>query len=770
MRQKYQLGDMVIVPNGGQGVISHVVGYDDYIGQYRYKVKTHTSRLTYNENSLIPHRDMLGGPKHENPPVWAKRYIPTQPEGYIGGKYDPEKGTGGRVYAGRSEGTRLDPETLEPLSQFWQAPGSNAMTVYYTPEDLERSGGWVGPASGQRGSFRKAYDDPWARYARLVDAAARKAKRDLKRRKKEGLPLYPFPKSAAPKSGGKGIGKLHSATPDELERDILDFSDTADWEKAYDDALKQDTEYRIAQSDYRALTPEEKRGRGRPKGTTDYIKRHRRTKAEIAAGVTKYSVPEHEKYAIREAEREKLTQAEAIEKFERQRPITHHHRWDNMSWEDKRAHAAELDNMTYKMFHGGKSMPGYIAPVIPLKKIPMGPSSRKPPGKAREWTDETDPWGIERGISDIPDTYVSTLTPKTKTDWWTDYEGPQPGDAPFDVQEHIIKRGRGRPPGSKNKARPIAPVIQLAAPQYRKRGRPPGSKNKPKAGAIVVAMPKRGRGRPPGSKNKPKHASNPYNDGDYMSAVRMNPGLPKHVQDAIDAANDAFIEAAEGGGRVGRNNYLRLKQHAERMLQEHLAMMRSRNPRVKGAKDTYKRVRRTAGELMASGIEDSADGMPPMSKNKHYLKGYKQAKTHPKLKGAVRPDVARAAAIKTTRVVLPMSYSEYRTLPTGTLTKKAKAKSKKRLALEAQQDFYRYNPVRHFTKAGRGKPTSAWWILDMYSARGKKISTIIGQGSKAKSTSEAKSFINKTHKGYKVTKVQLAGPYVRQPHSRTVRK
>ena len=38
----------------------------------------------------------------------------------------------------------------------------------------------------------------------------------------------------------------------------------------------------------------------------------------------------------------------------------------------------------------------------------------------------------------------------------------------------------------------------------RRRGRPPGSKNKPKP---VVAAPKKGRGRPPGSKNKPKPAA-----------------------------------------------------------------------------------------------------------------------------------------------------------------------------------------------------------------------------------------------------------------------
>jgi hypothetical protein len=206
------------------------------------------------------------------------------------------------------------------------------------------------------------------------------------------------------------------------------------------------------------------------------------------------------------------------------------------------------------------------------------------------------------------------------------------------------------------------------------------------------------------------------------------------------------------------------------------------NPRVKGAKDTYKRVRRTAEELWQSGKEDAREGLPQMSKNKHYFRGYISAQvvdiTPHKVIAKIPKGNKRGGKMPPNRakVILPMSHSEYRgwpspsTLPTGTLTKKTKAKSKKQLALEAQQDFYRYNPIRHITKRGQGRPTTAWWILDLYSARGKKISTIIGQGSKAKSTSEAKSFINKSYRGYSVAKVELAGPYSRQPNSKTVRK
>lgn len=52
MKQKYQLGATVITPTGEVGKISYVVGFDPYLDQYRYKVQTATSRVTYNEDSL----------------------------------------------------------------------------------------------------------------------------------------------------------------------------------------------------------------------------------------------------------------------------------------------------------------------------------------------------------------------------------------------------------------------------------------------------------------------------------------------------------------------------------------------------------------------------------------------------------------------------------------------------------------------------------------------------------------------------------------------
>jgi len=64
---------------------------------------------------------------------------------------------------------------------------------------------------------------------------------------------------------------------------------------------------------------------------------------------------------------------------------------------------------------------------------------------------------------------------------------------------------RGRPAGSKNKPKDIAPATEVTETP-KKRGRPAGSKNKPKdvAPAPEVTETPKKRGRPAGSKNKPK--------------------------------------------------------------------------------------------------------------------------------------------------------------------------------------------------------------------------------------------------------------------------
>lgn len=673
----------------------------------------------------------------KNPPIHERMYIPLSEPGRI-------PGSNITISPWNLPTTKLD-EDLDVKESEIPEP------VYYSKTQLAKAGGWIGPGASKKGAFRTEKDSPWHRHGRLLAKAKAKARSDLRKMKETGI--FIGAESPVPKSGGKGIGKLSLPSDYAIDVEGFDTSDYHDWARTYKHTLQQDPDYRAALEAHKALSPEERRSRGRPKGTRDYIKRHRRTKADIAAGVAKHWVPESEKFKIWEEQ----GIDEAREKFARQRAIDQKakeqtalgNEWQRKSALEKLEAADYADNLGYFALYG-KKKPG---------KMHSHPDRNYPDikGELQVLPAENE---VAEGIWGTRALYADTSDDPRIVD---------PGETP--------RRGRGRPPGSKNKVRAVAPIIQLAAPQYRKRGRPPGSKNKPKEGTGIVlsmpTMPKRGRGRPPGSKNKTKYATNPYSDGDYMSAVRMNPRVngakarafrDKQITELYDKGMDDAMRGEEP--RHTDSAYLAgYKDYVDEYGNRAEAY---RNPRVKGAKDTYARVRRTGGQLFASGFEDASEGLPAMSKNKHYLKGYKQAKTHPKLKGAVRPDVARAAA---SQYIAPSwNQKEAAALQAARKPKKTKAKSKKRLALEAQQDFYRYNPIRHITKAGRGRPTTSWWILDLYSARGKKISTIIGQGSKAKSTSEAKSFVNKSYRGYKVSKVQMAGPYSRKPTSKTVRK
>ena len=73
-----------------------------------------------------------------------------------------------------------------------------------------------------------------------------------------------------------------------------------------------------------------------------------------------------------------------------------------------------------------------------------------------------------------------------------------------------VKRGRGRPKGSKNKPKAAsATTASKDQPVKRGRGRPKGSKNKPKTTSAAAAPAKRGPGRPKGSKNKTSSATKP---------------------------------------------------------------------------------------------------------------------------------------------------------------------------------------------------------------------------------------------------------------------
>jgi hypothetical protein len=68
-----------------------------------------------------------------------------------------------------------------------------------------------------------------------------------------------------------------------------------------------------------------------------------------------------------------------------------------------------------------------------------------------------------------------------------------------------VPKKRGRPAGSKNKPKDVAPATEVTETP-KKRGRPAGSKNKPKVSAPDA--PKK-RGRPTGSKNKSKTPATP---------------------------------------------------------------------------------------------------------------------------------------------------------------------------------------------------------------------------------------------------------------------
>jgi hypothetical protein len=113
-----------------------------------------------------------------------------------------------------------------------------------------------------------------------------------------------------------------------------------------------------------------------------------------------------------------------------------------------------------------------------------------------------------------------------------------------DVSEQPKKRGR--PAGSKNKPKDVAPPTQVTDTP-KKRGRPAGSKNKPKdvapATAVVTDSPKK-RGRPAGSKNKPKPADTP---------TKPSRSPPKHTRKSKKST--AAATAIQRAWRASRPNH-----------------------------------------------------------------------------------------------------------------------------------------------------------------------------------------------------------------------
>lgn len=84
------------------------------------------------------------------------------------------------------------------------------------------------------------------------------------------------------------------------------------------------------------------------------------------------------------------------------------------------------------------------------------------------------------------------------------------------------------------------------------------------------------------------------------------------------------------------------------------------------------------------------------------------------------------------------------------------------------------NPI-HIPRTNRGRPAKdAWWILDLFDGKGKKITTHIGKGEKKAAEYEAANMINKRAKGRGKSRIvrsaALSGPYSRKPNTRTKRK
>ncbi len=151
---------------------------------------------------------------------------------------------------------------------------------------------------------------------------------------------------------------------------------------------------------------------------------------------------------------------------------------------------------------------------------------------------------------------------------------------PTTSQSNTPKRPRGRPRGSKNKARistatttEIPPVPSTVA-QPRKRGRPLGSKNKLHI-APTQPTPKRPRGRPRGSQNKPKiPAQKPI----PKNTVQLRPTKKNLMGGTI---YDVYIN----GKRVAEN---RTNATAETFMNNRILVVHSHDPiKISGEYDLF---------------------------------------------------------------------------------------------------------------------------------------------------------------------------------------
>ncbi len=113
-----------------------------------------------------------------------------------------------------------------------------------------------------------------------------------------------------------------------------------------------------------------------------------------------------------------------------------------------------------------------------------------------------------------------------------------------EVVSHQPKK-RGRPAGSKNKPKDVAPATEVTKTP-KKRGRPAGSKNKPKdvAPATEVTETPKKRGRPAGSKNKPKPAD---------TTTKPSRSPPKHTRKSKKSTSAATV--IQRAWRASRPNH-----------------------------------------------------------------------------------------------------------------------------------------------------------------------------------------------------------------------
>lgn len=79
------------------------------------------------------------------------------------------------------------------------------------------------------------------------------------------------------------------------------------------------------------------------------------------------------------------------------------------------------------------------------------------------------------------------------------------------------------------------------------------------------------------------------------------------------------------------------------------------------------------------------------------------------------------------------------------------------------------NP-EHYPRTARGpKGSQRWFILDLFGARGAKISTRIKKGARGKIAVEASGLVRRRVNNRIVHRVELSGPYTRKPTTRSVR-